>query len=92
MTENNGVVITEETGALSGRPAATILVLMSRSVTIPNGRPEATTTAEVAPAVVIRLATSRMFSIGSQVTAVVRISSTTGWCPGSCTPTCSSRA
>ena len=95
VTLNTGVVMTLATGALRGRPAATIRVRMSRSVTIPisNPSPElASTIAEVAPASVIRRATSRIDSIGLQVTVAERINPATGWCPGSCTPTISSRA
>jgi hypothetical protein len=91
VTENTGVVITVETGALSGSPAATIRVRMSRSVTIPNPGPWKSTIADVAPAAVIRRATSLIASIGEHVTVAVRISSTTGVFAGSRIPTASSR-
>ena len=48
-TENAGFVITLATGALSGTPAATIRVRMSRSVTIPKPPPRRSTIAALAP-------------------------------------------
>ena len=79
---NTGVVMTVATGALSGSPAATILVRMSRSVTIPKPCARRSTIAEVAPAAVIRRAASRMLSIGSHSTVRERISRVTGWRAG----------
>ena len=51
---------------------------MSRSVTIPKPPPRRSTIAELAPASVIRRATSRMLSIGSQRTVGERSIRVTG--------------
>ena len=82
-TEKTGVVITPATGALSGTPAATIRVRMSRSVTIPKPPPRRSTIAALAPALVICRATSRMLIIGSQRIVGARSRVATGWCAGS---------
>ena len=82
-TENAGFVITPATGALSGTPAATIRVRMSRSVTIPKPPPRRSTIAAFAPAAVICRATSRMLVIGSHLIVGARNRVATGWCAGS---------
>ena len=78
MTVNTGTVMTVDTGAFNGSPAATILVRMSRSVTIPKPPARRLTIAEVAPNSVIRRATSRTLSIGSQRTVGERSMRVTG--------------
>ena len=91
MTVNTGVVITVATGALNGSPAPTILVRMSRSVTIPKPPLRRLTIAELAPASVIRRATSRMLSIGSHRTVGERSSRVTGRWFGGPAPTSTER-
>jgi hypothetical protein len=75
-TVQAGALITSASGVSDPAPAATTLVRMSRSVTMPNRSPRSTT-AQVTPASTIPRAASWTLVWGGHTSGVARISSRT---------------